>query len=103
MKRVISIRRLREFWGEHPDAETPLREWYKVALKADWNNLQGVRQTYSSADAVGADSGATMTVFNIGGNKYRLITSIWYGGQQVYVKQVLTHAEYSKNRWKKQL
>jgi mRNA interferase HigB len=103
MRRVISIRRLRDFWVEHPDAETPLRVWYKVALKADWRSLQDVRETYPSADAVKAASGATMTVFNIGGNKYRLITSIWYAGQQVYVKLVLTHAEYTKERWKELL
>lgn len=103
MKRVISIRRLREFWAEHPDAETPLREWYKVAGRAQWRNLQDVRKTYPNADAVTADSGAAMTVFNIGGNKYRLITSIWYPGQQIYIKKVLTHPEYSKDRWKKRM
>ena len=59
--------------------------------------------TYPNADAVTADSGATMTVFNIGGNKYRLITSIWYRGRQVHIKMVLTHPEYSKDKWKKQL
>lgn len=103
MRRVISIRRLREFWDEHPDAKTPLREWYKVARKADWHSLQDVRRTYPSADAVTANSGATMTVFNIKGNRFRLITSIWYRGQQIYIKRVLTHAEYSKDQWKKQL
>jgi mRNA interferase HigB len=103
MKRVISIRRLREFWQEHPDAEGPLREWYKVALNAKWRSIQDVRRTYAAADAVQAARGTTLTVFNIGGNKYRLVTTIWYGGQQVYIKQVLTHAEYSKNRWIKQL
>ncbi|NLE58958.1 MAG: type II toxin-antitoxin system HigB family toxin [Planctomycetes bacterium] len=103
MKRVISIRRLREFWDEHPDAETPLREWYKVARNAEWQSLQEVRTTYPNADAVTVDSGATMTVFNIGGNKFRLITSIWYRGQQIYIKMVLTHPEYSKDKWKKQL
>jgi len=44
-----------------------------------------------------------MTVFNVGGNKYRLITNIRYEGQQVYIKMVLTHGEYSKDKWKKQL
>jgi len=102
MKRGISIRRLREFWAEYPDAETPLREGYKVARKAEWPSLQDVRMTYPNADAVMVDSGATMTVFNIGGHKYRLITSLWYRGQQVYIKRVLTHPEYSQDPWKKQ-
>lgn len=100
MRRVISIRRLREFWEAHPDAEGPLRQWYRVALAAEWRSLQDVRKTYASADAVEAASGTSLTAFNIGGNKYRLITSIWYGGEQVYVKRVLTHAEYSKGRWR---
>lgn len=103
MRRVISIRRLRGFWEEHPDAETPLREWYKIARKAQWHSLQDVRKTYPKADAVTAGSGATMTVFNIGGNKFRLITSIWYPGQQIYIKMVLTHSEYGKDKWKKRL
>jgi len=103
MKRVISLKRLREFWDEHPDAETPLKDWYRVAKHAEWKSIHDVRKTYPAADAVEADSGTTMAVFNIGGNKYRLITNIWYEGQQVYIKMVLTHAEYSKNKWKKQL
>jgi mRNA interferase HigB len=101
--RVISLKRLRKFWARHSDAEMPLVEWYNVARHAKWNSIQDVRRTYRSADAVKADSGATMTVFNIGGNKYRLITSVWYKGQQVYIKRILTHAEYSKGNWKKQL
>lgn len=72
-------------------------------MKAEWKNLQDTRKSYPAADAVEVASGATMTVFNIGGNKYRLITNIWYGGQQIYVKLVLTHAEYSRDRWKKLL
>ncbi len=103
MKRLIGLRPLREFWEWRPDAEVPLQAWYRVARCAEWNSIRDVRQTYPDADAVTADSGATMTVFNIGGNRYRLITSIWYEGQQVYIKMVLTHAEYSKERWKKQL
>lgn len=103
MKRVISLKRLREFWEEHPDAETPLRDWYKVARQADWNSIQDVRETYPAADAVKADSGTIMTIFNIGGNKFRLITNVWYRGRQVYIKMVLTHAEYNKGKWKKQL
>ncbi len=100
MWRVISIRRLREFWQEHPDAEAPLRAWYKTCLHAEWRSIQDVRKTYASADAVKVASGATMTVFNIAGNKYRLIASLWYGGGQVYIKQVLTHSQYSKGQWK---
>lgn len=103
MKRVISVRRLREFWQRHPDAKAPLRKWYRTTLKARWQNLQDVRVIYPSANGVLVASGRTVTVFNIGGQKYRLIVDILYPVQVVYVCAVLTHAEYSKNRWKDQL
>ena len=103
MKLVISRKRLREFWDKHPGAKTPLQDWYKVTKHAEWKSIQDVRKTYPTTDAVRADSGKTLMVFNIGGNKYRLIANIWYKGQQVYIKMVLTHAEYSKDKWKKQL
>lgn len=100
---TISQKRLRDFWEQHPDAELPLRQWYKVAAKASWSNLVDVRRIYPHADAVTLPHRATMTVFNIGGNKYRLITRIDYQRHKVYVKQVLTHAEYSQDAWKGQL
>lgn len=98
--RVISLKLLREFWAEHPDAEEPLRQWYKTASKAEWRNLRDVRRTYSHADGVATKSGETMTVFNIGGNKYRLIARIRYDYQLVNVRHVLTHAEYDEGKWK---
>jgi len=103
MKRVISVKRLREFWQRRPDAETPLRTWYRIALKAAWRQLQDVRADYPHADAVTVASGRSITVFNIAGNKYRLVVDILYAPQVIYVCKVLTHAEYTKGRWKDQL
>lgn len=103
MKRVISVKRLREFWHQHPDAEIPLKTWRRVALKATWRSLQDVRADYPHADAVKVASGRTVTVFNMGGNKFRLIVDILYAVEVIYVCTVLTHAEYSKGRWKDQL
>ena len=103
MKRVISLKRLRGFWQRHSDAEAPLRDWYRTALKASWRHLQDVRLDYPHADAVIVASGRPVTVFNICGNKYRLVVDIVYRAQVIYVCTVLTHAEYSKNRWKDQL
>jgi mRNA interferase HigB len=97
--RVISLKLLREFWEEHRDAERPLRQWYKSAVKATWRNLHGVRETYPHADAVAA-SGGTLTVFNICGNKYRLIVRIRYDYQLVNVRAVMTHQEYDRGEWK---
>jgi mRNA interferase HigB len=98
--RVISLKLLRDFWRRFPDAERPLRQWYKTAREARWNNLQDTRQTYSHADGVRAEGGEMLTVFNIGGNKYRLIARIRYDHQLVNVRAVLTHREYAQGIWK---
>ena len=98
--RVISLKLLREFWDSHRDAEQPLRLWYKTAEKATWSSLQDVRETYSHADGVETAGGETLTVFNIGGNKYRLIVRINYDYELVNVRSVLTHEEYDEGSWK---
>ena len=98
--RVISLKPLRVFWNRHPEAEEPLRQWYKTAAAAAWKSLKDVRQTYPHADGVGAKRGGTLTVFNIGGNRYRLVARIRYDYQLVNVRYVLTHAEYDEGKWK---
>lgn len=98
--RVISLKPLREFWEEHPDAEEPLRQWYKTATAAEWKSLKDVRKTFSHADGVGSKRGDTLTVFNIGGHKFRLIARIRYDYQLVNVRHVLTHDEYDEEKWK---
>ena len=98
--RVISLRRLREFWTRYPDAERPLRDWYKASSKAEWMNLQDVRQTYPHADGCPTMGDETLTVFNVGGNKYRLVVRIRYDFRLINVRCVLTHGEYDKGRWK---
>jgi mRNA interferase HigB len=97
--RVISLKLLRDFWQRYPAAERPLRHWYKSALQADWQNLQDVRQQYPHADGI-TSTNETLTVFNIGGNKYRLIARIRYDYQLVNVRAVLTHREYDAGAWK---
>jgi mRNA interferase HigB len=92
---VISQATLRAFWEKHPDAKGPLKSWYLTCRKARWQNLMDVKQVYPHADLAGR-----CTVFNIKGNHYRLITKIEYRIQRIYVKRVLTHAEYGAGRWK---
>jgi mRNA interferase HigB len=92
---VISERALREFWATHPDAESPIRSWIKVVEQAEWRQFADVRRSLNSADQVGK-----FTVFNIGGNKYRLIACIHYNRGKVFVRHVLTHAEYDRGAWK---
>jgi len=95
--------RLRAFWRQpgRADAEAPLRAWYKATEQArDWRSIRDVRQTFGSADGVPLKCGITATVFNIGGNKYRLVTIVKYELHLVLVQFVLTHREYDTNRWK---
>lgn len=92
---VISQRALRAFWGAHPPAKAPLQAWYHVARRARWNSFADVRSVYRSADQVGK-----FTVFNIGGNKYRLIVVIHYNRARVYIRHVLRHEEYDTGAWK---
>ena len=93
--RVISRRILREFCQSHRDSCTALEQWYRVARKAGWQNLIEVQQTYKTAETVGK-----FTVFNIRGNNYRLIADVIYARQTIYIKYILTHAEYDKGGWK---
>jgi mRNA interferase HigB len=97
--RVISLKPLRDFWRRHPDAEHALRMWHKVATKARWSSLRDVRRTYPHADVIRTRTDK-LTVFNIGGNKYRLIARIRYDYQLVNVRQVLTHRQYDDGKWK---
>jgi mRNA interferase HigB len=92
---VISKRPLREFWEDNPKARVPLEEWYRVVRVAEWETFADVRETFNTADKVGK-----FVVFDIGGNKYRLITAIHFDRQKVYVRHVLTHSEYDKGKWK---
>ena len=101
--RVISRKRLREFAQRHSDAAEALEKWHRAFRAARWRNIQEVRRVYPHADAVTVASGNTVTVFNVCGNKYRLIVAIHDNRQRVYILRLLGHAEYSKDLWKKGL
>jgi mRNA interferase HigB len=94
--RVISRKAIVGFSRVHKDAAGPLDAWYRTALRARWGNLSQVRKDFPHADAVGE-----RTVFNVGGNKYRLIARVNYRTQKVFVLAVLTHTEYDKDAWKR--
>jgi len=101
--RIIALKMLKEFWGKYPDAQGPLRLWYKTTHKARWTNFLKVRETFRSADTTKVRSGNTAVIFDIGGNKYRLITAIHYDTGCVFTMMVLTHKEYDTNNWKDRL
>jgi mRNA interferase HigB len=90
---VLALRTLKTFWEKHPQAERPLREWYAIASKAQWSTPQQIKDRFGGGVDFLADS---RCVFDIGGNKYRLITYISYEFGLIYVKFVGTHAEYDK-------
>jgi mRNA interferase HigB len=92
---VISRKKLKEAAVRHADLEEPLDVWFRIAKKATWKNLADVRKTLSSADAV-----VKWTVFNIKGNRYRLVAEINYLFGRVYIRHVLTHPEYDRGGWK---
>jgi mRNA interferase HigB len=93
---VISRKRLKEASARHADLEGPLDAWFRIVKTASWKSLPDVRRTFSSSDAVGK-----WTVFNIKGSQHRLIAEINYTFGRVYIRHVLTHAEYDRGGWKR--
>ncbi len=93
---VISRKALREFTQRHPDSKTALDSWFHLLRTNQFESFNTLRQVFPSADKVG-----DLIVFNIGGNKYRLITAIHFNRQKVFIRYVLTHPEYDRGRWKK--
>jgi mRNA interferase HigB len=88
--RVIAKRTLRQFWRRHHDAEAPLQAWYAETLKATWATPQQVKEQFRSASILKAGR----VVFNIGGNKYRLIVAMDYKRRVCYIKFIGTHKQY---------
>jgi mRNA interferase HigB len=93
--RIIKRGALVQFWERHPDAKASLESWYGVVRGATWQTPVEMKQIYPNADLVGR-----RTIFNIAGNKYRLIARVNYQTQRVFVLHILTHAEYDKGGWK---
>ena len=88
---------------EHPPAARHLDVWRKTVKAATWRNLVDVKRTYPDTDAVKVRSGRQVLIFNIRRNDYRLIAAAHFNRQIVYTLRFMTHAEYSKDRWKETL
>ncbi len=101
--RIIAKCTLNELVAGNPKAAQPIKHWYRVACQARWNSLNEVRKTFGTADDVQVASGRWMLVFNIGGGNFRLVVGRNYELGILSIKRLLTHAEYSKERWKDQL
>ncbi|MEM7759895.1 MAG: type II toxin-antitoxin system HigB family toxin [Cyanobacteria bacterium P01_A01_bin.40] len=83
------------FWQRYPESRKVLERWSRIIEKNNFDNFAQLRETFPSTDLVGR-----LTVFNIGGNKYRLIVAIHFNRHKVYVRNVLTHKEYNQGEWK---
>lgn len=91
--RVIAIKVLKDFWqkSSYRDAEQPLKAWYAEAIKADWKNPNDIKDQYRHASIVG-----DRVIFNIAGNKYRLIVYVRYSSRTIYIRFIGTHKQYDK-------
>jgi mRNA interferase HigB len=92
---VITRKRLNEFAEKYPETKSALAYWYVAMKKGSFASVAELRAVFPTADRVGK-----LTVFNIGGNKVRLIAAIHYNRKRVYIRAVLTHTEYDEGRWK---
>jgi mRNA interferase HigB len=105
---VISRRALTNFWATHADAKSPLEAWFKAVSNGTFANLVELKQTFGSVDYVPIDYtkagkrlGREFHVFNIGGNRYRLVTAIHFNTQRCFIRFVMTHSEYDRGVWRK--
>ena len=92
---IISRKCLNEFAERYPETKTALAQWYQLMKQGEFHSIADLRQVFPTADKVGK-----LTVFNIGGNKVRLIAALHYNRQKVYIRAVLTHSEYDQDKWK---
>lgn len=93
---VISRKALVDFWERYPDSQSALLRWYKIMEKSQFGSFEDLRAAFPSADKLG-----DWIIFNIDGNKYRLIAVIHFNRGKIYVRHVLTHGQYDQGAWKR--
>lgn len=92
---IISLKVLREFWQKHPAAEQPMRNWHSIVEKTDFADFNALRRTFGNVDYA-----KPYTIFDVGGNNWRVVTAIHYNVRKVFIRWVMTHDEY--DTWCKQ-
>ena len=97
--RVIGLPILKSFWQSHHQARKPLEKWRQVVEEAKWNNWSQLKSTFRTADFVSVGT-KKFVIFNVGGNKYRIVAIVNFKGQIVIVEASLTHKQYDKGKWK---
>lgn len=93
--RIISKKALLQFAEKHPEGKIALLSWHKVVKSASWDSFADIRLTFRTADIY-----QDCVIFNVGGNKFRVIAKARYRTKRVYIRFVLTHSDYDKNSWK---
>jgi len=90
--RIIARNTLREFWKKHADAEGPLRAWFAEATRSVWRSMADIKKDHRTASIIDSER----VVFNVGGNKFRLVVKVWFPGKTVWVKFIGTHVSYDR-------
>jgi mRNA interferase HigB len=98
--RIIKPQTLQGYSQRYPTARASLAEWLARTRAGQWENMVDLRRTFPSADSAIVGSGSPVIIFNIAGNQFRLITAVHFNRRVVYVLMFMTHADYSKDRWK---
>jgi mRNA interferase HigB len=101
---VISRRKLRDFYEATPQRRrhaAAFDAWFRLARKARWRHFQDVKATFGQADVATGDTGRTATIFDVGGNKYRIVAHVDYLRQTVKIEAVMDHHEYDRELWMK--
>jgi mRNA interferase HigB len=101
--RIIKPKTIEAWSNTHGSATAALRNWMAVVTAAKWKKFADIRQTFRSADQMKMRSGRTVVVFDIAGNRFRLIAAIHFNTAVVFALRFMTHAEYDKNKWKDEL
>ena len=86
---IISKKAIEAFWLKHPTAKSPLEAWYRLVSTSSFDSFIDIKKAFNSADYV-----SPHTIFDVGGNNFRVITAIHYNRQKLYIRDVFTHAEY---------
>lgn len=100
--RLIARSTLIAYWGKHRQEKTSLENWYKVVKNAVWTRPDDIKKTFNSVDSY-RQNNRLYHIFDVGGNNTRVIANIHFNTKIVYIRYMLTHDEYSKNKWKETL
>ncbi len=92
---IISYKKILQFIEKHPNSKGPLEGWYRIARKESFLSFQDIKNIFPSSDQV-----KRFVIFNIGGNNFRLIVFVNYKSKRIFIRHILTHADYDKEKWK---